>query len=92
VYAGKPEMADINSSRHRLLNEVGSGSIREGLEFAMGKSFADIVLTCLSAGDQEETLDEEKEEDGEESDKEDDDDRCIDLELDILEKLRGCKL
>ena len=64
--------------------EDGTGSIQETLEFATGRSFVEIVRSCLFAGKDTEAVDGDEEEDVE--------DRCIDLELEILEKLRACSV
>jgi hypothetical protein len=64
--------------------DVGTGSIKEVLKFAMGRSFVEVVRSCLSAGNYTRT--------GEDDAEEDEEDRCIDLELDILEKLRACSI
>ena len=81
AYEGKAEMAEVNRAKNRLLMAVGTGSIEEALEFATGRSFVEIVRSCLSAGNDTEASDDDEERDEE--------DRCIDLELGILEKLRA---
>jgi len=78
-YGTRSEMAEVNKSRARLLTEEGVGSIREALEFAAGKTLANVVNLCLSAPKDDEYDDDE-------------DDHCLDLELEILEKLRSCKV
>jgi hypothetical protein len=82
TYEGKAEMAEVNKAKNRLLMDAGTGSIEEQLEFAMGRSFMEIVGSCLSAGNDTKAADDDEEEDEE--------GRLIDLELDILEKLRAC--
>lgn len=86
-YQGKTEMKEVNEARWRLLTGTGNGSIGQALEFAAGNTFSTVVFMCLtaSAGTGNAT-EEEDEEDEEEND------RCIDLELEILEKLRSCRL
>lgn len=86
TYATKDEMVRINKSKARLLARTAPDSIGNAVEFAVGRTFASVVQSCLAAGD-------EKASAGDLSDDEDtdSDDACIDLELEILEKLRKCK-
>jgi hypothetical protein len=87
TYAGKAEMSEVNEVRVGLLTERGRGSIKEALEFAVGKSFAEVAYLCLSAGDAYDASDDECDDEDENNS-----DRCIDLEINILERLRGCKV
>jgi len=84
TYEGKAEMAEVNRAKNRLLMDTDTGSIEELLTFAMGRSFVEVVRACLAAGTDMGTT-----EDGAEESEED---RCIDLELDLLEKLRACSI
>jgi hypothetical protein len=84
TYEGKAEMTEVNKAKNRLLMDGGTGSIQEALEFATGRSFVEIVRLCLFAGKDTKAVDGDEEEDEE--------DRCIDLELEILEKLRACSV
>lgn len=86
-YSNKQEMADVNKARGRLLRETGVGSIRETLEFAAGQRYAEAVSLCLAAGDENKTLDDDNE-----IDEFEDDDRCLDLEIEVLDKLKSCKI
>jgi hypothetical protein len=88
VYKDKSEVAEINICRARLIRGIGAGSIGEALKFTAGRRFTDVVQICLSAGDviKGSVDDDEDEED------DDSDDRCIDVELGILESLRNCRL
>jgi hypothetical protein len=77
-------MTEVTKAKNKLLMDVGMGSIQEALEFATERSFVEIVRSCLSAGKDTNTSDGDEEEDEE--------DRCLDLELEILEKLRACRV
>lgn len=88
TYKDKSEIAEINLLRAKIIRGIGAGSIGEGLEFAAGRRFADIVQVCLSAGDVVRGSDD----DNEDEDEEENDYRCIDVELGILESLRSCRL
>jgi len=87
TYASKLEMEEVNKSRNRLLMQVGRGSIAEAVEFAVGTVYMEIVRSCLTMDNESGVQDEEDEEDGEEDDVEDD--KCLDLELEILARLRS---
>ncbi|KAE8442864.1 hypothetical protein EG329_002606 [Mollisiaceae sp. DMI_Dod_QoI] len=82
TYLGKAEVAEVNKDKFGLLTANGKGSIGEALEFATGKTFASVVSLCLTTGNEKEAPE----------DDDDEDDQCIDLELDILEKLRSCRI
>lgn len=76
-------MAEVNKAKSRLLAEVGTGTVEEALESAAGRRFVEIVRLCLSTGNKVKIPDDEEE---------DEEDRCIDLELVVLEKLRACSV
>jgi len=86
-YAAKEEMGQVNKSKARLLAATGKESIGHALEFAVGKTFTCVVQSCLSAGDEKPSSGNVDDEDDVDAD-----DACIDLELNILERLRKCRL
>ncbi|KAJ5043133.1 uncharacterized protein L3040_004516 [Drepanopeziza brunnea f. sp. 'multigermtubi'] len=89
IYETKEEMVRVNKSKGKLLTDTGPGSVGKALEFAAGRTFASVVRSCLSAADEKNASTSgdlgEKEEDI------DPDDECIDLEIEILEKLKRCR-
>ncbi|KAF8854274.1 hypothetical protein BDZ45DRAFT_677072 [Acephala macrosclerotiorum] len=85
--AGKAEMTEASKEKFRFLTAVGKGSITEALEFTAGKTFATVVNLCLTAGGEKEAL-----QDDDDDEVDDKDDRCIGLEIEILEKLRSCRM
>lgn len=82
TYAGKSEMAEMTKEKARLLIHEG---LIDTLKFAAGARYTEAVKTCLTAG--EESSDAEGKDDEEDVDQ---DENCIDLELEVLESLRGC--
>ncbi|KAH6718499.1 prion-inhibition and propagation-domain-containing protein [Leptodontidium sp. MPI-SDFR-AT-0119] len=87
TYESKEEALKINRAKVSLLAAKGKGSIDAALNFAAGKMYAGVVRRCLSAGDDKKNT--ESAHDEEDIDVEDD--TCIDLELDILNKLKKWK-
>ncbi|KAH7321918.1 prion-inhibition and propagation-domain-containing protein [Rhexocercosporidium sp. MPI-PUGE-AT-0058] len=83
------EMEQINMSKARILNPREQSGIWKALEFAAGKTFTAVVKACLSAADQK--IDEEHNVMDEDDDY-DMDDMCIDLELDVLQQLKKCRV
>ncbi|CAG8983808.1 hypothetical protein HYALB_00006774 [Hymenoscyphus albidus] len=89
-YANKYEMAEVNKSNSRLLKETGVGSILAALEFAAGRRYAEAVSLCLKAGDRAKSSKGLDSDDG--LDEFEDDDRCLSIEIDVLDMLKSCKI
>ncbi|KAI9821205.1 MAG: hypothetical protein M1827_003939 [Pycnora praestabilis] len=77
-YTNQAEFVSVNMMKQSLLKEEGNSSVKAKLEFATGKTFADVVAMCLTAGEEAEGDDEEME-------------VLLDVQETILEKLRGCR-
>jgi hypothetical protein len=79
-YNDKAEMAQINKSRSDLLR---NDNLLDSLRFMTGRTYVDVVLLCLSAADSETIHDDDEDEDDQI------DDSAIDIELQILERLKS---
>ncbi|KAH7393593.1 prion-inhibition and propagation-domain-containing protein [Cadophora sp. MPI-SDFR-AT-0126] len=89
TYASKEEATDINEAKVSLLEAKGTGSIEHALKFAAGSTYASVVRICLSAGDDKKAADNASDDEEDiDIDIDVEDDMCIDLELDILDKLK----
>jgi hypothetical protein len=88
-YDSKAEMTQINRSRSDLLR---SRRLLDSLRFMTGHTYVEIILLCLSAAKDGKANDDADEDDEDEDEDQNDDDSAIDIELEILEKLKSCIL
>lgn len=92
-YAGKKEMMEVNKSKETPLETCDEGSVNEAARIDARDVFAPLVRSCSTAGDRVNRrygkaadLNEDDE------DSENKDAKCLNLEVDIIERSKGCRV